>query len=30
MHIIAAKAVGFLEALKPEFQTLYKNSFIKC
>ena len=25
MHIIAAKAVGFLEALKPEFKTYIKN-----
>ena len=25
MHIIAAKAVGFLEALKPEFQTYIKS-----
>ena len=25
MHIIAAKAVGFLEALKPEFETYIKN-----
>ena len=25
MHIIAAKAVGFLEALKPEFQTYIKT-----
>ena len=25
MHIIAAKAVGFLEALKPEFQNYIKN-----
>ena len=25
MHIIAAKAAGFFEALKPEFQTYIKN-----
>ena len=28
MHIIAAKAVGFLEALKPEIQNYIKNVYI--
>ena len=30
MHVMAAKAVSFGEALKPEFQDYIKSCYFKC